>query len=43
MAYADDVEEIRELWPEGHLIESKKVDRIEFTSRFPRPEWYKEE
>lgn len=43
VAYADDVEEIRELWPEACNIETENVDRIEFTGRFPKPEWYKEE
>lgn len=42
IAYADNEDQIRELWPELYNIEIDKVDKIEFTSRFPRPQWYKE-
>ena len=40
VTYADNVEHIMELWPEACFIESKEVDAIEFTSRFPKPKWY---
>lgn len=43
VTYADNLEEILELWPEAYHIETGNVNRIEFSSRFPRPEWYKEE
>lgn len=43
VAYADNVGEIRELWPEAYNIEAEEVRQIEFSSRLPRPEWYKEE
>jgi hypothetical protein len=43
IAYADSVEEIYELWPEAYQIEWEEVDEIVFTSRFPRPRWYKED
>ena len=40
VAYADNEAQVKELWPEAYDIESNKVDKVEFTSRFPRPEWY---
>ena len=43
VAYADNVGQIMELWPEACFIEPKEVDVIEFTSRFPKPKWYNEE
>ena len=43
VAYADNVEQIKELWPEAYDIEAEEVQEIVFTTRFPRPEWYKEE
>ena len=43
VAYADDVEQILELWPEAHRIETVNAEKIEFTTRFPKPKWYKEE
>ena len=29
-----------EFWPESHLIESERVESIEFTDEFPKPEWW---
>ena len=43
IAYADSVEDIKRLWPEAYQIEWDEVDEIVFTSRFPKPDWYKEE
>lgn len=43
VAYADNVEQVVELWPEACFIEPQEVDAIEFTSRFPKPKWYNEE
>lgn len=43
IAYADSLEEIYEMWPEAENVEWEEVDKIEFTSRFPKPDWYKEE
>ena len=42
VAYADNVEQINELWPEAYGIEAEEVQEIVFTTRFPKPEWYKE-
>ena len=42
IAYADSVEDIKRLWPEAYQIEWDEVDEIVFTSRFPRPDWYKD-
>jgi len=43
IAYADSLEEIYEMWPEAEEVEWEEVDEIIFTSRFPKPDWYKEE
>lgn len=40
VAFADGIEEIKELWPEAKNIETEKVDKITFTGRFPCPKWY---
>lgn len=42
VAYADDVDYILRLWPEAYDIEWEEVDEIEFSSRFPKPDWYEE-
>ena len=39
----DSVEDIERLWPTSNKIEWDEVDEIKFTSRFPKPDWYKEE
>lgn len=41
VSYADSEGQIKELWPESYQIETEPVDRIVFSTRFPRPEWYK--
>lgn len=43
IAYADSLDDIKRLWPEAYNIDYDKVDNITFTTRFPKPEWYKEE
>lgn len=42
VAYVDSMENLMKQWPEAHDIESEEVDCVEFTSRFPKPEWYEE-
>lgn len=42
-AYADSVEQIKELWPEAQDISTKEVSEITFSPRLPKPQWYKEE
>lgn len=41
VAYADNTEQILELWPEAKEIDVMQDDRTEylFTDRFPRPAW----
>ena len=39
VAYADDEDQIRSLWPEATNIDSEPVDGYSFTSRFPKPTW----
>lgn len=43
VAYADDIKQIKSLWPEAYRIQSEEVQEIAFTPRFPKPEWYKEQ
>lgn len=43
VAYADNVAQIKELWPEAYGIEAEEVQKIVFTTRLPKPKWYKEE
>ena len=42
VAYVDDIDELMDLWPEASNIESEPVDKIYFSSRFSKPDWYKE-
>lgn len=44
IAYAESLEEIKELWPEAEDIDVMEDDASEyaFTSRFPMPDWMKE-
>lgn len=42
VAYAENVEQIKDLWPEAYMIEFEEVNEITFTARFPKPKWYKE-
>ena len=41
VAYADDEEEILRNWPEATNIDSEEVTEFLFTSRFPKPSWFK--
>ena len=40
VAYAENVEQINDLWPEAYMIECEEVNEITFTTRFPKPKWY---
>lgn len=42
VAYINSIEELKALWPEASNIESEEVDKILFSNRFPKPDWYKE-
>ena len=43
IAYADSIADIHRLWPEAYTIDVEEVDNIVFTTRFPKPNWYKEQ
>lgn len=43
VAYINSIEELKDLWPEASNIESEEVDKIFFSDRFPKPDWYKED
>jgi len=38
--YVDSEEDIYKQWPEAFNVDIEKVDKIEFSDRFPKPEWY---
>jgi hypothetical protein len=40
VAFADDVTEIKRLWPEAEDIDHCDVDDYCFTDRFPKPLWW---
>ena len=39
VAYADNVEEILENWPEATELDIEECSEYTFTSRFPKPVW----
>lgn len=39
-AYLPAGKNIKEYWPEAVYIQSESVKKIEFTDRFPRPEYF---
>lgn len=42
VAYAENEDEILKNWPEAKCLESEEVEKVEFTSRFTKPDWYQE-
>jgi len=42
VAFAEDEEEILRNWPEATHIDSEDVEKVTFTDRFPKPDWYTE-
>lgn len=40
VAYADNKEQIIELWPEATNIDIEERDEITFTDRFAKPTWW---
>jgi len=40
VAYADNEAEILRLWPEASDIDSEECKGYNFTSRFPKPDWF---
>ena len=43
IAYVDTIDDLMKQWPEATDIDSEEVERVEFSSRFPKPDWYKDE
>lgn len=41
VAYVENSEELYKQWPEAYDLDIEEVDKIEFTDRFPKPDWYK--
>lgn len=42
VAYTKTKKQVLEFWPEARDIDSEKVAKIEFTSRFRKPKWWNE-
>lgn len=42
VAYVDSTEDLMKQWPEAHDIEEEEVEKVEFTGRLQKPEWYVE-
>lgn len=40
VAYLENEDQVREFWPEATNIESSDADKIKFTDRFERPDWW---
>lgn len=40
VAYVDSLDDLYKQWPEAKNVESEKTNKIEFTSRFSKPDWY---
>lgn len=40
IAYVESEEEILTNWPEANNIDLEEVDKIVFTSRFKKPDWF---
>ena len=40
VSYVDSQEDLYKQWPEAQIIDEEKTDKIIFTTRFPKPEWY---
>lgn len=41
VAYADDMEQFMEQWPNAHILKVDEKEKLEFSTRFPRPVWYR--
>jgi hypothetical protein len=41
LAYVDSIEQLREQWPEAYDLDSEEVTEYQFSSRFPKPDWFK--
>ena len=42
VAYVKDVETLYSQWPEAEQVDIEEVDKVEYSSRFQKPDWYKE-
>lgn len=42
VAYADNEEQVLDLWPEATDLDSEEAEEYMFTSRFPKPRWFNE-
>lgn len=42
VSYADNLDYIKENWPEASNIDVEEREKITFSDRFPKPDWYTE-
>lgn len=42
VAFVETIDDLFALWPEADHVDSTIVDKIEFSGRFPKPNWYTE-
>lgn len=42
VAYVESEDQILKFWPEATEIDTQPCDKIEFSGRFPRPDWWPE-
>lgn len=43
VAYVRNEAQIKEYWPEAHSVTTNEALHPEFSERFPKPKWWKEE
>lgn len=42
IAYVDSLDDLYKQWPEAENIDEEDVNKIIYTSRFTKPDWYNE-
>jgi len=40
VAYLENQNQLTEYWPEAKITSKKEVEEIQYTDRFPKPDWY---
>jgi len=40
IAFADNLEQLYEYWPDAEEPDATEEDEIHYTDRFPKPDWY---
>jgi hypothetical protein len=42
VAFVENLKQLKKQWPEAEDIDFEEVEKVEFTERFAKPDWYKE-